>query len=66
MNEPFCINCGGYHQKDKDCPYVWQICKVCGNKFKTAPDVPVVCGNVGTCGQCGAENQWEFKEADAT
>jgi hypothetical protein len=59
----FCRNCGERHAPETECVFIWQICGNCGNKFKTAPDVPYLSevANV-ICGQCGIRGNWRFED----
>lgn len=59
---PFCRECGCFHLPEDDCSYVWMICNQCGNKSKTAPDVPLFCDMSKVfCGQCPNEGDWRFE-----
>jgi len=59
----YCDDCGNFHNKQVECPFIWQICKICGNESKASPDVPSICDTSNlSCGRCGAKGAWRFTE----
>lgn len=59
----YCKDCGNFYNDKVECPFIWQICTTCGNKCKTAPDVPqIVDVSNMTCAKCGTKGVWRFEE----
>lgn len=58
-----CMDCGNHHDKETECPYIYQVCVNCGERTKTAPDVAMMVPYLDTmtCAICGTQGRWRFE-----